>query len=122
MTVSLDLFFFSNEKKYVNIFYEGPPTTSIAYTSNITETNITSVILSEEDVYVLSQERCSNLKSLSYEEAKNRFGFLDNFNVSDCSYGIEVPLTGNIIVNSIPVLVEKVDGTIYPKFVKLKVW
>ena len=122
VTVSIDLFFSSGEKKYVNIFYNGTQTASIAYTSNITETNISSVILSEEDVYVLSQTRCSSLKSLNYEEAKNRFGFLDNFNISDCTYGIEVPLTANIIVKSIPVLIENPDGTIYSKFVKLKVW
>ena len=121
ITVSFNLSFSANEKKYVNIFYDDVPTTSIAYTSNITETNVTSVILSEEDVYVLSQQRCSNLKALSYEEAKNKFGFSDNFRISECEYGGELSRS-NIIVKSIPLLIENSTGTLYSNFVKLKVW
>lgn len=122
ITVSFDLSFSANEKKYVNIFYDDVPTTSIAYTSNVTETNVTSVILSEEDVYVLSQERCNKLKSLSYEDAKNKFGFSDNFRISECEYGGELPLTANIIAKSIPLLIENSTRTLYSNFVKLKVW
>jgi hypothetical protein len=122
ITVSFYLGFSSNEKKYVNIFYDGAPTSKINYTSNVTETNITSVILSEEDVYVLSNESCSRLKSLSYDEARNQYGFLDNFNVSECDYGIEIPLSANVIVKSVPLLIERQDGTVYSNFVKLKVW
>jgi hypothetical protein len=121
-TISFELSFSSNEKKYVNIFYDDAPTTKITYTSNIIETNITSVILSEEDVYVLSKEKCSILKSLSYNEARDQFGFLNNFNVSECDYGIEIPLTTNVIAKSIPLLVERQDETLYSNFVKLKVW
>jgi len=122
ITVSFELSFNPNERKYVNIFYDGIPTTKINYTSNITETNVTSIILSEEDVYVLSQERCINLKSLSYEEAKNRFGFSDDFRISECEYGKEVPATSNVVVESVPLLVEKTDGTLYSNLVKLRVW
>jgi len=122
ITVSFSLSFSPNEIKYVNIFYDGVPTTNIAYTSNVTQTNITSIILSEEDVYVLSQQRCSNLKVLIYEQAKNNFGFSNNFNISECEYGTEMPLSANIIIKSIPLLIEKPDGTLYSKIVKLKVW
>jgi hypothetical protein len=120
VNISFSLSFSSNENKYVNIFYEGIPTNNIDYTSS--ENNITSVILSEEDVYVLSKEKCSILKSLSYNEARDQFGFLNNFNVSECDYGIEIPLTTNVIAKSIPLLVERQDETLYPSFVKLKVW
>jgi hypothetical protein len=122
VNISFSLSFSSNEKKYVNIFYDGAPTSKINYTSNVTETNIASVILSEEDVYVLSQQRCLRLKSLNYNEARNQFGFLNDFNVSECDYGIEVPLTANVIAKSVPLLIERQDGTVYSNFVKLKVW
>jgi len=120
VNISFSLSFDSDEKKYVNIFYEGVPTNNIDYTNN--ENNITSVILSEEYVYVLSKNKCSKLKNLGYIDAKNQFGFLNNFNVSECDYGIEIPLTANVIVKSIPLLVEGQDETLYLNFVKLKVW
>lgn len=123
ITVSFNLSFSPNEKKYVNIFYDDVPTSDITYTSNVTETNVTSVILSEEDVYVLLQQRCSNLKTLSYEEAKNRFGFLDNFNIfNECAYGAEMPFTANVIIKSMPLLIERTDETLYSNFVILRVW
>lgn len=118
--VSFNLDFSPNEKKYVNIFYDDVLTSSIDYTSD--ENNITSIILSEEDVYVLSQQRCSNLKALSYEETRNKFGLLDNFNISGCDYGYAAPDAANIIVKSVPILIEKSDGTLYMDFVRLKVW
>lgn len=122
VNISFSLSFSPNEKKYVNIFYDDISTSNIAYTSNVTETNITSIILSEEDVYVLSQQRCSNLKALSYEDAKNRFGFLDNFNISECNYGEIMPLTANIILRSMPLIIENSTGTLYSNFIKLRVW
>lgn len=120
VNISFSLNFDSDEKKYVNIFYEGAPTNSIDYTNN--ENNITSVILSEEDVYVLSKNKCLKLKNLDYIDTKNQFGFLNNFNVSECDYGVEIPLAANIIAKSIPLLVERQDETVFSKFVKLKVW
>jgi len=121
VTVRFRLDFLPNEKKYVNIFYNDVPTTNIKYT-NVTETNITSVILSEEDVYLLSQQRCNKLKSLSYENAKNEFGFQDNFRISECEYGGELPPSSNIIVKSTPLLVEGSTGAINSTFVRLRVW
>jgi len=122
VSISFSLSFSSNEKKYVNIFYEGTPTSNIDYTNNELENNITSVILSEDDVYVLSKQKCSRLKNLNYNEARNQFGFLNNFNVSECDYGIQTPLATNVIVKSTPLLVEGQDGALYSRFVKLKVW
>lgn len=120
VTVSFNLDFSPNEKKYVDIFYNDALSNNIAYTSDASD--IASIILSEENVYVLSQDRCSSLKSLDYEIAKNNFGFLDEFNISECDYGSTMPATANIIVKSVPVLIEKSDGTLYSDFVRIKVW
>ena len=118
--VSFNLDFLPNEKRYVNIFYDDVPTSNIAYTSN--GNNIAGIILSEEDVYVLSQERCSNLRALSYEETRSKFNLLDNFNISECNHGYSPPDTANVIVKSVPVLIEKSDGTLLVDFVRIKVW
>jgi hypothetical protein len=124
ITISFNLGFSPNEKKYINIIYDDIPTNKITYTSNITTTNVTSIILSEEDYKVLSQDKCSILKSLSYEEAKNQFGFSDNFesNITECEYGGKMPSQSNIIVKSVPLIIEQSNGTLYSNFVKLKVW
>jgi len=123
VNVTFDLGFSANQKRYVNIFYFGGKTDDIAYNNNITETNVTARILSEEDVVVLSQDKCNFLKSLSYEEAKSNFGFIHNFRINDyCVYGEEPPFAANIIVKSIPLLVERVDETVYPENITLKVW
>lgn len=120
VTISFELDFLPKEKKYVNIFYEGKAD-EITY-SIAEENDIVSIILFEENVYVLSQERCLELKSLSYENAKNRFGFLDDFNINGCDYGQAIPTTTNVIVKSIPILIEKDNEKIYPSIVRLKVW
>jgi hypothetical protein len=122
VTVSFNLDFSSNEKRYVNIIYDDVPTNKITYTSNIIQTNVTSIILSEEGFQVLSQGRCSNLNALSYEEAKNQFGFYDNFNIEGCNYGGNVPLSSNILIRSIPLIIENNYGTLYSNFVKIRVW
>lgn len=120
VTISFNLNFAPSEKKYVNIFYDDVPTSRIAY--NSTDNNVTGIILSEEDVYVLSQKKCLDLKSLSYEETRSKFGILDNFNISECDYGYATPVTSNIIIKSIPVIIERPDGTLYLGFVRVKVW
>ncbi|MFH1229088.1 MAG: hypothetical protein V1678_01530 [Candidatus Aenigmatarchaeota archaeon] len=118
-TISFSLDFSSAEKKHVNIFYDGAATSGIDYAG---ATNITGIILSEEDVYVMSQQRCSNLKNMTYNEARSKFGFTENLNISECDYGLSPPSSANVIVKSIPVLAEKEDGTIYASFVRIKVW
>jgi hypothetical protein len=123
VNISFNLDFSANQINYVNIFYFGNNTDEIIYNSNITQTNITATILSEEDVSILSQERCNYLKGLDYDTARSNFGFEHRFRIdNNCVYGEEPPVAANIIVKSIPLFVEKSDGTIYPELVTLKVW
>jgi len=121
--VSFILDFAPNEEKYVNIIYDGYYTTNIDYTSNVTEINVTSIIISEKEIFVLSKERCSQLKSLNYEDSKNLFGFTENFRISnECVYGPDPSPDANVIVKTIPVLVEKIDESIRSEKIKLLVW
>ncbi len=123
VNITFDLGFLTSQKRYVNIFYFGDKTDEILYNNNITETNVTARILSEEDVIVFSQEKCNFLKSLTYEEVKNNFGFINNFRLDNyCIYGEKSPFAANIIVKSVPLLVEKQDETIYPDYITLEVW
>jgi hypothetical protein len=124
ITVYFHLDFLPNEKKYVNIFYYGNPTTTIDYINNYLDNNITGRIISEEDVAVLSKEKCSKLKALSYEDVRNVFGFTDNFRIQsdECEYGQEQPIT-NIIKKAVWLFIEnKTDERIYSGYVKLLVW
>jgi len=123
INITFDLNFLANEIKYVNIFYFESESEEIFYNNNITEDNVTARILSEEDIIVLSQDKCNSLKGLSYDEAKNNFGFIHNFRIDNfCKYGEEPPFAANIIVKSVPLLVEKGDETVYPEHITLKVW
>jgi hypothetical protein len=121
--ISFDVQFSTNQIKYVNIFYSGGETEEIMLNSNVTQTNVTASILSEVDIPVLSQDKCNYLKSLNYDTVRDNFGFTHRFRIDNhCVYGEEPPVAANIIVKSIPVLVEKTDGTIFPGLVSLKVW
>jgi len=125
VTVSFLVPMYANGKTYVDIFYFGSPTNKIDYTSDSLQTNVTARILSEEDVAVLSQEKCSKLKALNYEEAKTAFGFIDNFKVDsiDCKYGEEPSTTSSVVIKSIYMLIEnKTDESLYSKNAKLMVW
>jgi len=117
--ISFDMSFSSNQKNYVNIFYIGEAT-DVSY---ISDNNITVKILYEEQVDVLSQDKCDALKSLSYDDAKNVFGNENSFRVDNyCIYGEMPPLDANIIINRIPMLVENQDGKLFTGQVTLKVW
>jgi hypothetical protein len=123
VNISFDLEFSANQINYVNIFYFGGKTDEIIFNSNITQANVTAVILSEEDVPVLSQDRCNYLTGLDYDTARDIFGFTHRFRIDNhCVYGEEPPVAANIIVKSVPLLVEKTDGSIQPEQVTLKVW
>lgn len=124
VTVSFLVPIYANEKTYVDIFYVDAPTNKLDYTSDSLETNITARILSEEDVDVLSQEKCSKLKALNYQEARSTFGFIDNFKIDSdyCKFGEEPPLTENVVIKSIYMLIEKSDESLYSENVKLLVW
>jgi hypothetical protein len=123
VNISFDLDFSANQINYVDVFYFGGKAEEIIFNNNVTEINVTANILSEKDVQVLSQERCNYLKSLDYDAARNSFGFIHRFKIDNfCVYGEEPPLSANIIVKSVPLLVEKTDETIYPEQIILKVW
>jgi hypothetical protein len=121
ITISFYVGFSSNEKKYASIIYDDVPSNNITYTSNVTETNVTGIALSGEDVQVLSQDRCSNLRSLGYEGAKSQFGFPNDFRITGCYFG-ETPPQSNVIVRSIPMIIERSDGTLYSNFTEIMVW
>jgi hypothetical protein len=119
VSVSFELSFAPNEKKYVDIFYEGSPTSLLSFEAG---SSVAGVVLSEEDVYVLSQSKCSQLKATDYDDERGALGITDNFNVSGCNYGRSPPSTANVIVRSVPVLVERPDGTLRSDFVRIEVW
>jgi len=120
--LSFDLSFTPNEKKRVNIFYFGDSVTNIDYLT--TENNITLRILSDKELNVVSQEKCSNFKSSSYENTKKNFGFQNQFrlDLDDCSYGPEPSITANIILKNIPVLFEDSNNLLSAKIARLRVW
>jgi hypothetical protein len=121
--ISFDMQFSANQINYVNIFYLGGKTEEIIFNNNVAQTNVTASILSEEDVAVLSQDRCNYLKSLDYDAARNSLGFTHRFRIDNyCVYGQSPPAGANIISKSFPVLVENTSGTIYPEQVTLMVW
>jgi len=120
--VSFWLSFSQNEEKRINIFYFGEPTTDIEYLSF--DNNITSRILSEKKVTVVSKEKCSKLKKLEYEDVKNMFGFDHQFkiNLTDCNYGPEPPEAANVIVKSVPLIIENPNELISAGNAKIMVW
>lgn len=120
--LSFSLSFNANEKKRVNIFYFGSSINTINYLS--AGNNITLRILSDKELKIVSQEKCSNFKSNSYENIKNIFGFQNQFrlDLDGCSYGSEPPITTNIILKNIPVIFESTNGLLQAKFARLRVW
>jgi len=122
ITLSFWLTFSSNEKKRVNIFYFGDSIKNIDYTS--VANNITARMISDKRVNVVSQEKCSQLNNIPYEQTKENFGFEHQFqiNLTDCNYGQGTSGRGNIIISSVPVLLEKSDGLISAETAKLMVY
>ena len=120
--LSFSLSFAANEEKRVNIFYFGDSVIDIDYLT--TENNITLRIISDKEVSVVSQEKCSNLESKNYEDTKIIFGFKDQFrlDLDDCTYGPEPPITANILLKNIPVILESPDSLLHAKIARLRVW
>ena len=117
--ISFDLDFSSNQKKYVNIFYTG----QVTDVSFVSDNNITAKIVYEEEVAVLSYDKCDYLKSLSYDDARNTLGNSHKFRIDNyCVYGETPPIDANVIVKRMPMLVEDQDGKLYTGYVTLKVW
>jgi len=110
------------ENKKVNIIYHGDKTDYIDYNSSNNE--IEGKIISEKNIPVVSQEKCSSLNSLTYEDARNAFGFEQQFklNLTGCNYGVEPPTVANIISKEVPVLLERSDEIIIASKAKVMVW
>lgn len=110
------------EQRQANIFFFGGPTTKIKYMTNITETNITGFILSEEKLSIVSQKKCNNLKNITYEDIRKSLGFRHHFKIDfKCLIGLEPPET-NVIINSIPILFENKNELITLEMAKVLVW
>lgn len=115
--LSFDLSFSSNQKNYVDVFYKGE-VTGVSYVS---DNNITAKVLYEEEIAVLSQEKCDQLKALLYDDAKSIFGTTNNFRLEGyCSYGETPPADANVVVKMIPAIIE--DSGLHAEYVILKVW
>jgi len=87
--------------------------------------NTNQTMLSDKKILIVTQERCNSLQNLQYDDARNIYGFNNQFNLimaANCSYGVEPPLSANIIVNSFPILLENSDGSITFSEAKLLVW
>ncbi|MBN2202625.1 MAG: hypothetical protein JW700_00340 [Candidatus Aenigmarchaeota archaeon] len=120
--VGFELGFTPNMESYVTMVYSGAAA-NISYDNNITANNITAVVLSQSHVNVLSKEKCSNLQSLSYNDVRNNLGIAHRFRIDNyCVYGEEPPEAGNILVKSVPVVIENTNGSIESSYVILKVW
>ena len=101
-----DFGFLPLEKKYLNIYYYGNPT-SISSLVDEFEQNITVEIMESDDVKIVTGDNCAILNGLKYETLKNMFGIKDDFKLKTkiCEIGIEPPET-NVISKTKPILVE----------------
>ncbi|MFQ6020767.1 MAG: hypothetical protein ACE5J4_01970 [Candidatus Aenigmatarchaeota archaeon] len=108
------------EKKRVKILFFGN-SQILDYLSGGIDVN--ARILSEQKINVISQDKCLYFKNLDYSEIKDLLGFEHQFkiNISDCVFGLNPP-EANVIIKSIPVLIEKSDEIIYPEYSKVIVW
>jgi len=108
-------------KRRINIIYDGGQTTYMGISS---QNDIESRIISEKNIPVVSQEKCSKLNSLEYNNARNAFGFEHHFkiNLTDCNYGLEPPTVANIILKEIPVLIERYNELISATNARMTVW
>jgi hypothetical protein len=118
--VTFSLSFGRNEEKRIDILYFGRKTSNIEYLSG--GTGISAKILSEKEVNLVSQDRCSKLGS-DYDNTRTILGFDQQFRVdlTDCSFGPNPP-DANVILSSYPVLVEKLNGLISPELARVSVW
>ena len=119
--VSFTLSFAPNENKSVKVVYYGDPANSIDYLNP--ENNITLRMLSDEELKVVSQQKCSDFKSRSYDIVREMFGFKNDFrlDLENCNYGPQ-PTVGNIITRNVPVVFESQNGLLVSKLARLSVW
>jgi hypothetical protein len=117
-----DQYFNAYQEIRVNIFYFGDPIKNIDYIS--TDNNISLRILSDKKINIVSQEKCSNLRNRDYEDTKNIFGFQNQFRLylDSCNYGLEPPLTSNVILKNIPIFFESSNGLLNAEIARLRIW
>jgi len=115
------MFFNANENKTLNIIYSGSGVNDIDYLS--TDNNITVRILSDKEVNIVSQEKCSKLQSVPYQKIREMLGFNHDFRVDleECSYGPVQPSSANVLLRNVPIIFES-DGLLKPKIARLVVW
>jgi hypothetical protein len=119
--VSFTLSFAPNENKNVKVVYSGNSASRIDYLNP--ENNITLRMLSDEELNVVSQQKCSDFKSRSYDTIRGMFGFKNDFrlDLENCNYGPQ-PTVGNIITRNVPVIFESSNGLLVSKLARLSVW
>ncbi len=118
--LSFSMTFDPNEKKTAKVFYFGNSVNDVDMSGN----NLTFRAISDKDVSIVSQEKCSDLKNVDYESIRNTFDFKHQFRLElkDCGFGLETPSKANIIIRSIPVIFENSDGSLSGEFARLIVW
>ncbi len=109
--VSFTLNFDSAEKRYFELFYDGG-VDDIIYSA----ANISSVILSEKDIFVVSLDKCSDIE---YNNTKDMIGY--DFKLEICNIGLDPPETGDVIVLDYPVLIFDDQG-FNPTLTKIIMW
>jgi hypothetical protein len=109
-----------NEKKAVKIIYFGNGAGDIEASAN----NISVRVLSEKKINMVTQERCSDLQGVSYDNFRSTFDFRRQFRLDSeaCSYGSNPPLTTSIIVRNVPIIFEDSDGLLKTGLARLSVW
>jgi hypothetical protein len=119
--ISFTLNFTANEIKRVNVVYYGDSVSKIDYLTP--ETNITLRMLSDKELNVVSQQKCSDFKSIPYDTIRGMFGFKNDFrlDLENCNYGPQ-PSVGNIITRNVPVVFESSNGLLISKLARLSVW
>jgi hypothetical protein len=121
-SLSFALTFASNEKKSMNIVYLGDRVESLSYSDSEGMTEMRA--LPDKEIMIVTQERCSYLQGISYDDFRDNLDFDHQFRLElgNCSYGSEPPFAANILVRSVPVIFEGQDGSVSDEYARLMVW
>lgn len=123
ITIVFSVSFSEYEKEYLSLFYKGNSTTKINYETNVTQKNVTGVIISEYDVPIISYEKCSDMMNMSFDDFRDELKTDHYFQLqlTGCNFGPEPPET-DVVVKRMSILREDSDGSIVPDVAILKVW
>jgi hypothetical protein len=121
-SLSFTLNFVSNEKKSMNIVYLGDSVESLSYSDSDGMTSMRA--LPGKEIMIVTQERCSYLQGISYDDFRDSLDFDHQFRLElgNCAYGSETPSAANILVRSVPVIFEGQDGSVSDEYARLMVW